>query len=399
MVAASARDEHQVRRAAERRHQLRCLHKDANIDVYFCWNQQHRKALEDTGVAKRIEVVGVPRFDFYFEPWRNIFPKQEKTRPRILVNTNFPLVKFATMRSELADAQFKGWLAIPRYRDYYGAIAANVRAQEKFFKYLDALLATDEYEVIVRPHPAEDPTIYKQRLKDRNVTIDIGTNVTGSILSADLVVHCETCTTALEAWIAHKPTISLIFDKHQLWYHEEQAKACVECDQPSELSGIVRRTVFKTVGYELSRARSEHLMKWCNSPSGLSARYVAENIARELADKAPADFSSLNRSDARRALRVRAANAIGEAYHFDPFLSLKHFLMPRRYGMRSHSYEKSIKPADVEASKKKIMDSDNHPPKQYRGGHDSADLDDPMSSMNYRIRGSGPYNISPTKSE
>lgn len=385
--------------ADDQRYMAGRLHKDANIDVYFCWNEQHRKALAETGVAKRVEVVGVPRFDFYFEPWKFIFPTFRKSRPRILVNTNFPLVKFATMRSSLADAQFKGWLAIPRYRDYHGAIAANVRAQSRFFEYVDALLEADAYDIVVRPHPAENPAIYKDRFKDKSVTLDLGTNVTGSILAADLVIHCETCTTALESWIAHKPTISLIFDKHPLWYHQEQAQACVECSLPSELPDMVGRLLFRTPGYELGRLRTEHLMKWCNSPSGFSSKRVADAIAIELEDKKPADFSSLDASDRRRALRLRAANRIGQAYHYDPMLSLKHALMPARYGMRAHAYEKSIKSADVEASRKKIASVDRISTLHHRGGHDSADLDDPMSAMNYRIKGGGPYNTPVTKSE
>jgi len=359
------------------------LHKDANIDVYFCWNEQHRAALAETRVAKRIEVVGVPRFDFYFEPWRNIFPKFQKKLPRILVNTNFPLVKFSKMRPELADAQFAGWLSIPRYRDYRGAIAANVRAQEKFFEYLDALIACGRYEIVVRPHPAEDPSIYKQRLKDRGVMLDLGTNVTGSILAADLVIHCETCTTALESWIAHKPTISLTFEKHPLWYHEEQAQACLECSSPAALTGLVERTLFQAVGYDLSARRSEHLLKWCNSPSGLSSNLVADAIARELGNKETSDFRSLTLSDRRRALRLRAANAIGQAYHYDPMLSLKHALMPETYGMRAHAYEKSIKPADVESSRMKITKASAVTPVQHAGGHDGANTDAMMSSRNH----------------
>ena len=44
------------------------FHRGAHIDCFFCWNEEHRLALRETGFnsAVRLEVIGPPRFDFLF---------------------------------------------------------------------------------------------------------------------------------------------------------------------------------------------------------------------------------------------------------------------------------------------------------------------------------------------
>jgi surface carbohydrate biosynthesis protein len=74
-------------------------HSGAHIDYFFCWNGVHRGALLEAGVGERarVELVGVPRFDFYFEPYSRAF-RPERTTPRerqkILLCTNFAFAKF-----------------------------------------------------------------------------------------------------------------------------------------------------------------------------------------------------------------------------------------------------------------------------------------------------------------
>ena len=45
----------------------------------------------------------------------------------------------------------------------------------------------------------------------------------------------------------------------------------------------------------------------------------------------------------------------GQAYHFDPFLPLKHRLAKGRYTLKARAYAKSILPGDVRAARK-ILD-------------------------------------------
>jgi surface carbohydrate biosynthesis protein len=71
----------------------------AHVDHFFCWNRMHGEALraESAEKARNVHVVGVPRFDFYFEPWSKLQPPAppKTSRPRVLVCTNFVLTWFA----------------------------------------------------------------------------------------------------------------------------------------------------------------------------------------------------------------------------------------------------------------------------------------------------------------
>jgi hypothetical protein len=49
---------------------------------------------------------------------------------------------------------------------------------------------------------------------------------------------------------------------------------------------------------------------------------------------------------------------IGHAYHFSPLLPLKSLLFKKKYSIRKFTYEKSIRPYDVEAALKRIENAD-----------------------------------------
>ena len=68
-------------------------HSGAHIDYFFCWNEPHRAAIVENALpGAHVEAIGVPRFDFYFEPWSRAFRvagRRPRSRPRILLCTNF----------------------------------------------------------------------------------------------------------------------------------------------------------------------------------------------------------------------------------------------------------------------------------------------------------------------
>ena len=61
---------------------------------------------------------------------------------------------------------------------------------------------------------------YERALRDgiANVRINLDSNITELILACDVEISCETCTTALESWIAGKPTVELEFGRHPLFF-------------------------------------------------------------------------------------------------------------------------------------------------------------------------------------
>jgi surface carbohydrate biosynthesis protein len=333
------------------------FHRDVHVDYFFCWNASHRDALLAEGIYRdtRIEVVGVPRFDFYFKPWSNVLPPppaRRSNRPRVLLCTNFIFAHY--QNREEADRLFGTWARYnPAGKDYWGAVQAHRKSRPRVLEFLQALVDDGRFEVVLRPHPGEEHGVYQAWLdglteaQRANVVLATTGNISSLILDCDLQISCETCTTAIESWIAKKPTLALIFDKHPIHYKEVHNAPNVSCDNPAALPDMVARHLAEPIAPEKAAARARHLETWCATPSGQSTSRIAARIAEALRNRRLPDWSKLTANDFRRAAKLRAYQGLGQAYHFDPFLWLKSSLFPQRYALKNRTYRKSIMPRDV----------------------------------------------------
>jgi surface carbohydrate biosynthesis protein len=347
-------------------------HNGAHIDCFFCWNDAHRLALAANGFAERarVETVGVPRFDFYFEPWSRIFARSgaPRVRPQLLFCTNFTTAKYHDLPRKEADRVFAAWAPrISLYRDYWPAIDAHWRSRNRVLDYVAVLASSGRYDVVLRPHPNEDRSFYARWLDRRPaeqrkaIRFDTDSNIASLILDCDLEISCETCTTAVESWIAGKPTIELVFERHPMWYRELQAPANVECDHPDKLVELVETQLYAPDQREKQELRRLHLEEWCAVPRGNSSERIARIIADAIRTKKPADWSKLTLNDYRRAAKLRALRKIGLPYHFDPFLRVKRSLFGDSYAMKTAVYAKSIRLHDVIEAHKSIQSAlDRH---------------------------------------
>ncbi len=331
-------------------------HRDAHIDYFLCWNGEMKRAMEEIGVfpATRKVVVGIPRFDFYCRPWSRLFEEARPAAPRrVLVCTNFA---YADFRDVPAAAEvFFGSLKdrLPIFQDYRSLVDLHHRNRQRAFPFLDALAEARKWEVIVRPHPYEKADVYDRWLAGlpadcrRGVRLDKGSNITSLILNSDVQVSCETCTTAMEGWIAGKPTIELTFERHPVFFHAEHARHQPLCDHPRDLPALVEEALAPRAQAAYAAGRRAHLEKWCHTPDGNSCQLVAQAIAAALQDRPAPDWSQLTVTDRRRSLKLKVTRSMGEAYHYDPLLRLKHFLAPQKYAVKHFSYQKTIRPGDV----------------------------------------------------
>lgn len=331
------------------------------IDHFFCWNAQHRAALVAEGADKtqNVHVVGVPRFDFFFKPWSNGLPPappRTSGKPRVLFCTNFVFARLHNNPRE-QEMLFGGTQQnIKGIELYPAAIESHFNSRNKITRYLEVLLDDGRFEVLLRPHPNEERSFYERWMeglspeRKANLVYDPSTTITPLILDCDLEISCESCTTAVESWIAKKPTIELVFDKNPLLYREAHGALNFECDAPEKLPAMVAQQLAAPEQPEKKELRARHLEKWCGSPDGNSCRRIATIIAEAVRAKKPADWSKLTSADRRRAIKLRTYQAVGQAYHYDPLLSLKHLLMRDRYTPKYKAYRKSILPRDVAAA-------------------------------------------------
>lgn len=340
------------------------FHRNAHIDYFFCWNDVHKKGLQQEDFYKNtgIEVIGVPRFDFYFEPWSKLtsVDMPRDGRPRVLFCTNFGFAEFYD-RPDDAHALFSQWSnRILNFKDYWGGVEAQHRARFKALEHLEALLEDGRFQVVLRPHPHEDKMFYEKWMvelaeeRKKNLLYDATSPIAPLILDCDLEISCETCTTAMESWIARKPTIELIFEKHTLWYQEQQGVANYPCSDPAKLPDMVAHHLANPSQPETEAARAHLLEKWCSTPNGHSTYRMAKVIADAIKRKKKGDWSKLKISDRRRAVKLHGLRSLDLPYHFDPFLLLKYTLMKKQYTQRRAVYLKSIRPSDVQRGLQRI---------------------------------------------
>lgn len=346
-------------------------HSGAHIDYFFCWNEMHKKALIASGFEQNthIEVVGVPRFDFYFQPWSAIFTRQRTLpleRPKILFCTNFVFAKFYELPRERADRFFAPWKdRISTYKNYWEAIEISYNARKKFFAFLEAVVYSNQFDVTLRPHPSEDAVVYNKWYEklpaqiQKQIVIDQESNITGLILACDLEISCETCTTALESWIAKKPTIELTFYRHPMFFHAHVAALNVLCDNPAEITDLITAQLASPAQKEFEAGRQRHLAEWCHAPSGDSAYKIAQVIAEALCDNRRRGWQELQWSDYRRGVKLQALQRLGLPYNYTPFLRLQKWFVPAKYRTKSFIRDKTITPRDVAHSQALLQKSLN----------------------------------------
>ena len=341
-------------------------HQGAHIDYFFCWNALHRDALLAAGLAgqpTRVEVCGVPRFDFYFEPWARVFnlpPQPAGRRPRLLCCTNFGFAFYADKAPAVAERLFAPWKErVSLMRDPAAIIELQARERVRALDHLRQLAECGEFDLTLRPHPREDSAFYAQFLASltpaaqTRVRLDATSNITELILACDLEISCETCTTALESWIADKPTVELTFERHPLFFHAETAQHNVLCDKPADLVGLVCQQLQPGAQAALAAGRRQHLAKWCASPAGDAAGRVAAVLA-EAVHARPAPARQFTLGERRKGAKLKLLRRANLPYHFDPLLALKRRLLPRRYTAKSFTLDKAIRPSDVAADRRQL---------------------------------------------
>jgi surface carbohydrate biosynthesis protein len=331
------------------------FHTNAHVDKFFTWNEAHKSALVKSGIPREsVAVVGVPRFDYYHLPLK-MGPHSglNSGRKKILICTNFVISKFVDKGKSEADKFFAAWSSrIPRYKNYWESVQASYRSRKRLFQYIKKILESNLFDVTLRLHPGEDKEVYyrwyeKLTPQERQtIFLDKNPDICASILSCDIEVSCETCTTAIEAWIAGKPTVELVFEKNEFDYYEEHARVCRSCDDPNLIVGAILKEL-DGVDAALKRKRDDHLLKWCGNTNGEASRSVAAIVCDMLSNELAPDWTALRFQDKRRAIKLKIFQAFGKAYHYNPFSHIKKRLSVKGNPIKEFAYKKSIKPIDV----------------------------------------------------
>ncbi len=335
------------------------FHNNAHVDYFFVWNEAHKEALKkgNSGSIKNIEIVGVPRFDFYFEPLK---PKKTSPTPTILVCTNFVFAQFLEKDPKIAEKLFAPWKGrISSYSNYWELIKTNHKSRKLFFNFLNTLVSLNKYNIILKPHPGEETDIYQKwyekldKVLKEKVKLDTKSHIWELIPQCDVEIACETCTTTLESWIAKKPTIELILTKHPVFFHEFLSKMSLTCEDPKLLDETIQKALKKEREKEFEPLRKEHLKKWCADPKGDSSKKLA-NIIKKAVERIEPDFRKIDKKHQRKGKKLLFFEKLNLPYNYNPFSLTKAKIFPKKHKEKLRVYNKTIKPSDVKKWKEKI---------------------------------------------
>lgn len=338
-----------------------------HVDLFLAWNSVQKECLLREGfdgAVTRIETVGNPRFDFYFEPWNRLSKltqPRKKTLPRVLLCTNFILADCKEAPKEHAERVFAIWKKhIKSYENFWSGIESNHRGRAKVLKFYEALLRSGKFEVIMRPHPGEFLRFYTdwvaqlpEDLRSR-LFIEHDQPISGLIMDCDLEISCETCTTALESWVAGKPTIKIINEKHPMFYHEQLAGTQAEVAEPELIVAEVERQLADPSQPEFKKAREELLATWLASPKGDSCERIARAVVEVASTSKPNYQRHLTLEDHRRGLKLRLLQRFNLPVNYDPLLAAKKHLQPERFRAKSWVKNKTITQSDIREANERI---------------------------------------------
>ncbi|MGE5093142.1 MAG: surface carbohydrate biosynthesis protein [Bacillota bacterium] len=231
---------------------------------------------------EQVVVTGCPRFDFYSPRWRAVFAGGDEPRSLILINTSFSYgnPRFASPERNRERLQRELGLGAERVEAY---LAAERRAVDGMVELARSLSAdVPECQVVLRPHPFEDPAAYQNALRGcPGVSVDTTGPVQPWIFRSAAVVQ-RSCSTAIEAALAGVPALSPQWIQAPAVVPVAESVS-VPCATYEELRLRVRSILAPNGGTEPApRAPQPVLNEWFHHCDGLAHSRVGDTVAAHL---------------------------------------------------------------------------------------------------------------------
>jgi surface carbohydrate biosynthesis protein len=345
-------------------------HAPMHCDLYLAWNDAHRDELIEQGFCTPPEMartIGCPRFDFYREPWSQVYQQEKHASepPVVLVNATFALAHYYTMPREDADKFFEPWVNKVDGIDcnYWNLVEAHFYGRQRTPEFINPLIKSGKYLIVLRPHPREELTFYKEWIaslsaeEQSRVTLSNNESPPVAISRSDIVINCEDCTTSMETWLAGKPTITIALEQHSYWFTETYKKLSPIAYQPEELDGMIQTALAAPAQSEYRALRQSHLETWLHATDGKSAVRAADEITTLIKQR---DFTPHIPFSIRgfwKKWKLFILKALNEPYRSRPKHILRRLLSSKQeqVSIRYRNYLKSIRRSDADEAMQKLM--------------------------------------------
>jgi surface carbohydrate biosynthesis protein len=248
---------------------------------------------------EQIVVTGCPRFDLYAQPWRLLREDAAEAlhgrSRRILINTNFSITNPLFTTADKCLALHHSVLGYSKDELKHVAAAEAVAIRETVLIATRLADAFPDHEVVIRPHPFEDPAPYHVAAVGRgNVRVNQSESIQAAIFSARAVIQ-RSCTTAIEAGLAGVPTFSPQWMPAPFLMPDAEA-ASVPCESFPDLEAHVRAVIDGSFHMPAATRQGIALAirDCCFAADGLAHARVAEAVFRVL-DQCAVDHARCRR--------------------------------------------------------------------------------------------------------
>ncbi len=256
------------------------------LERVYTWGPQHTRALAPASEPVGVNVIqaGNPRADLLRHEVRPLYQQRvEALRrefgPFILVNSNFGWLNYALMNNPHGVPNDEALDALAKKSGHPKPfLTFRLDVFHAFTKMLPQLSAAHPgHQIIVRPHPSENPSAWIQATHDLDrVHVKYDDELIPWLLAADAIIH-NGCTTGIEAAllgrtsIMYRPINGGSFEIRQPLAVSFMAKT------PEDLLHAVALNVD---GNELTCDAADNLKDLVSSTNGMTcSQRIAENIA------------------------------------------------------------------------------------------------------------------------
>jgi surface carbohydrate biosynthesis protein len=267
----------------------------SNIDMHFLWNEEMKKIMLENDIindSSRLNVVGIPRFDFYREPLNKILIPREKFKKKYNITNNYPIITWTTnfthasfyhKNQDFLKADWKK-LQMDKIFNPEEIARKDFESRKIAFEAIEKMLTgIPEVNLVIKLHPSEDHTYYYKRVNNlsdslRNRIRIINKAYIWDVLNSTDILLKRSCTTGVEAWLLDKPTIELRLNPEEWYYSKEHAQGSDEVSNYQQLKEAVMYYLQGgSVSSDKKDRRRAFVRKWCSIVDGKATeRFVKE---------------------------------------------------------------------------------------------------------------------------
>ncbi|QLG48885.1 surface carbohydrate biosynthesis protein [Natrinema halophilum] len=275
-----------------------------HADCYCAWGGVAKEVVQRESPDTRVEITGNPRFDLLQEPHRTFYDQSatqlnEQYGEFILFNANFSRTNGQKTVKEMAsnfDEDHPVWKRAMK----------SLKTQTKIFAEFVRLIAETaenlpEKNIIVRPHPGENPSFYENSLYAYdNVHVEDRFEVRPWIVAAETVVH-NSCTTGVTSALLNTPVIAYVPDGLEASSLPNEVSE--RCETASEVCDSIQGYLSSEVSFALGSTPKSKIRRHIDNIDYLSAERIADivdSLTATEADRTPLPVD--NKLRLRRAL-------------------------------------------------------------------------------------------------